>query len=104
MEVGSIVNFCAGAGAPEDAGGLGKDAWSIKAHSDTQARQQELVAHYTAARTPQLSEVGTALGRVHVSQRKGPSARHIHIKCHATSRNMCMLSVGRLLRGDGLQH
>ena len=59
MEVGSTVNNCAG--APEDAGGLGEDAWSIKAHSDTQARQQELVAHYTAARTPQLSEVWTAL-------------------------------------------
>lgn len=77
LEVGSIVSV--GAGAPEDAGGLGEDAWSIKALSDTQARQQELVAHYTAARTPQQSEVWAALGRALVSQRKGPSARHIYI-------------------------
>ncbi len=55
VEVDGIATF--GAGAPKDAGRLGEDAWSIKAHSDIQARQQELVAHYTAARVPQLSEV-----------------------------------------------
>ena len=49
------VVMLAGAGALEAQ--RSTDAWSIKAHSETMARQQELVAHYTAVSQPALSEV-----------------------------------------------
>ena len=45
------------AGAGELEAQRSTDAWSIKAHSETMARQQELVAHYTAVSQPALPEV-----------------------------------------------
>ena len=45
------------AGAGELAAQRSTDAWSIKAHSETIARQQELVAHYTAVSHSALPEV-----------------------------------------------
>ena len=38
-------------------------AWSIKAGSETAARPQELVAHYTAQRTRAVPEVSTSSSR-----------------------------------------
>lgn len=49
------------AGACELAAQRSVDTWSIKAHSETAARQQALVAHYTTVSQPALPEVRTEL-------------------------------------------